>query len=278
MPVLVTGATGFVGRALVRRLAAGTGQVRAYVRRDDGELRALGAYVAIGSATDEGRLEAAMEQVHTVAHLVGGSRPPRGVSYDRLNRETVEVAVAAARNAGVTRLLYLSLPGADPSSPNEYLAAKGKAEHIVRESGLEHAILRCAEILGAGGGIWGAYERLRRAPVAVVPGRGDQRLNPVALDDVVEALARADDRDAEVRATWELGGPDVVTFDELVDLLVGPKRKVHLARLPGVPSALSALHAAGVVVDPSEVVAQLGLTLTPLSEAIARGRAAAPQR
>lgn len=278
MPVLVTGAAGFVGRGLVRRLATGTGQVRAFVRADDAEIRSLGAYVAIGDVLDEGRLEAAMEQVHTVVHLVGGPRPPRGVSYDRLNRETTETTVRAAGNAGVTRFLYLSSLGADPASPNEYLAAKGKAEEIVRASGLQHVILRCTEIIGPGGGIWAAYERLRRAPVAVVPGRGDQRLNPVALDDVVEALARADERGSEVRATWELGGRDTVTFDDLVDLLVGPKRKVHLARLPGMPRALSSLYAAGGVADPAEAVVQLRLALTPLREVVALGRAAAGDR
>lgn len=169
----------------------------------------------------------------------------------------------------MTRFLYLSFPGADPKSPNEYLAAKGAAEEIVRESGMQHAIFRSPQILGPGGRLWRALERFRRSPLVPVPGPGSQRLNPVAVADVVEALVRADARDTEVRGTWDLGGPDVVTFDELVDLALGPKRKIHSGRLPGLPRTLIEVYGSDAVADPSEAVAQFGLTLTPLRRALA---------
>lgn len=273
MPVLVTGATGFIGRALVPRLVAEGGQVRAYVRRDAPDLRALGCKVAVGEADDEGRLESALEQVHTLVHLVGSLLPERGVTYDWLNRETTEVAVRAARNAGVRRVVCLSFPGADPSSPNDYLAAKGRAEQAVRESGLEHVIFRCSPVVGPGDLLARYLGRFRRAPLVPVPGSGRQRLNPVAVGDVGEALARADARGTELRDTWDLGGPDVVTFDELVDLAIGRKRKVHLRRPPGLSAVLAEVYGGDAMADPARAVARFGLALMPLREAL---RAAAP--
>src|SRR2546426_689845 len=112
MPVLVTGATGCVGRTLVPALVDAGGQVRVYVRRDVPEYRALGVKVAIGDADHEGRLESALEQVHTIVHLVGGPMPERGVSVEWLNLETATVALRAARNAEVRRFLFLSPIGA----------------------------------------------------------------------------------------------------------------------------------------------------------------------
>ncbi|MFY9588508.1 MAG: NAD(P)H-binding protein, partial [Actinomycetota bacterium] len=72
MPVLVTGATGVVGRVLIPKLVASGGQVRVYVRRDVPEYRSMGVHVAVGEADHEGRLESALEQVHTLVHLIGG--------------------------------------------------------------------------------------------------------------------------------------------------------------------------------------------------------------
>src|SRR5207245_8883525 len=99
-----------VGRAVVPRLVELGGQVRAFVRRDDEALRRLGVHVAVGEADDEGRLESALEQVHTLVHLIGGALPARGVTYDWLNRRTTEVALRAATNDGVRRFVTLSGP------------------------------------------------------------------------------------------------------------------------------------------------------------------------
>jgi uncharacterized protein YbjT (DUF2867 family) len=175
MPVLITGATGQVGRALARRLLDDGAQVRAYVRRDDAELRAAGAHVAIGEPCDVPKLESALTQVHTLAHLIGGAKPERGTSVDFLNRESVECAVIAARSAGTKRILFLSAIGADPGARNAYLAAKGKAEELIVASGCEYGIFRCAPIP-----------------------RG------IALDRVVDALLRADERDEFVSGVWTL--------------------------------------------------------------------------
>ena len=261
MPVLVTGATGLVGRALVRRLVQEGGQVRAYVRRDDRELRALGAHVAIGAADDVPRLEAALTRAHTIVHLIGGAWPERGVSYDVLNRETVECAVIAAVAADVRRFLFLSFPGADPASLNEFLAAKGKAEQIIISSRMEHAIFRCAPVLE---GFQNTLKRLRRGRGVSVPGDGAQRFNPIALDDVVHALVAADARERPARGVWNLGGPADLSIDELVARLV-PGARISHKRGSRMPVPMAEVYSHLQPTDPTKAAKDFGLSLTPVS-------------
>ncbi|MGH7540807.1 MAG: SDR family oxidoreductase [Gemmatimonadota bacterium] len=251
MPVLVTGATGCVGRALIPKLVEYGGQVRVYVRRDVPEYRGLGVHVAIGEADHEGRLESALEQVHTLVHLTGGIDLDPGISLDWLNLTSTEVAIRAAENAEVRRILFLSHVGADPSSDHPYLAAKGAAEAAVRGSRLEHAVFRCTPI-------WGPGSVLSRF---IEKGATTQaRMNPLAVGDVVAALVAADTRDAELRDVWELGGPEQMSLQELAER-AGAKRRALPPR--GLPK-VGALYLRDRIADPSEAVRQFGLTLTPV--------------
>jgi NADH dehydrogenase len=256
MPVLVTGATGLVGRALVRELLAEGAQVRAYVRREDAALRAAGAHIAVGAADDVPKLESALTRAHTIVHLIGGVWPEPGMTYDLLNRDSTEAAVIAAHAADVKRFIFLSFVGADPASPNEFLAAKGRAEEHIISSSFEHAIVRLAPIAE---GLGPTFERLSRGRGAGVPGRGSQRVNAVALSDVVAAIIAADAREAEVRGIWELGGPDVVTMDEAAARALPGARRVRATR--AAPKALLQLYGSDMVADPSAAVAQFGLAL-----------------
>src|SRR5438105_13156127 len=139
MPVLVTGATGLVGRALVAQLLSEGAPVRAYVRRDDAALRAAGTHLAIGAMDDVPRLESALTRAHTIVHLIGGVWPEPGTTYDLLNRDSTEAAVIAAHAADVKRLIFLSFVGADPASPNVVLAPKGRAGRHITSSSLDAA-------------------------------------------------------------------------------------------------------------------------------------------
>ena len=257
MPVLVTGATGLVGRALVAQLLAEGAQVRAYVRRDDAALRAGGAHLAIGAADDVPRLESALTRAHTIVHLIGGVWPEEGTSYDLLNRDSTEAAVIAAHAADVKRFIFLSFVGADPESPNEFLAAKGRAEAHITASSLEHAILRCAPIAE---GLGPTLQRLGRGRGAGVPGKGTQRVNPLSLADVVAAIVAADAREASVNGTWELGGLETMTMQEAAARALPGARVVRPVR--SAPKPLVQLYGSDMVADPTGAVAQLGLSLT----------------
>lgn len=256
MPVLVTGATGLVGRALVQRLLDEGAQVRAYVRRDDASLRAAGAHLAIGAADDVPKLESALTRAHTIVHLIGGSWPEAGSTYDLLNRDPTEAAVIAAHAAGARRFVLLSLIGADPASPNELLASKGRAEQHVTSTGLgfEAVIFRCAPIWESLGPL---IERLGRGRGAGIPGRGDQRLNPISLSDVVSAIVAADSREAEIRGVWDLGGPEALTMNDVAARVLPGARHV---RARG-PRELLEVYGRDMVADPARAIEQFGLAL-----------------
>ena len=231
MAILVTGAAGLVGRAAVAALLRQEVEhVRAVVR-DPGQvggLRRLGAKVALLDATDPDGLAAAMAGVFTACSLTGSLWPRPGEDPYAAVVDPARVFLAAARSAGVRRVVVCSPAAvgtpADPANP--HLAAKAEVERMVAASGLEHAILRCTHVLGPGSRLVELFAR-DRAPVPV-PGDGRQRVAPVWVGDVAEAIAAADDA-VELSATWSLAGPTRLTFDELVDAVHGgPVAKRHL--------------------------------------------------
>lgn len=244
-----------VGRALATRLLAEGGQVRAFVRADDAELRAAGVHIAIGAMCDVPKLESALTQVHTIVHLIGGLFPPRGVTYDDLVRESVECAVISARAAEVRRFVYLSTPGADPASTNGFLRARGAAEEHITAAGFEHAILRCPPIIE---GVARWVQHYRRGPLITLPGTGEQRIAAIGLDAVLDALVAADSRDAELRGTWDLGG-EPLAMKELVTRAGVSGRVVFARGLTGGRPEANDYLGSDIVVDPEPARAALGL-------------------
>jgi uncharacterized protein YbjT (DUF2867 family) len=231
VPVVVTGAGGRIGRVVVPMVAE-RGEVRAVVRRRAGSegARSPNVKVAVCDLADTHTLATVMVGAHTVVHLAGGLDLPDEGAHEEANAGTVGDALEAAEEAEVTRFLLLSYPGASPDTANPFLRAKGRAEEAVRASGLEHVIIRSTHVYGPGQR-W--LEEVRaaatRPAVAVVFGPGTQRLAPVFVEDVARTLMAADDRANPVDGTFGLQGPDVVTADELTDLVARRRRrKVHL--------------------------------------------------
>ena len=281
MAILVTGAAGLVGRAAVAALLRQEVEhVRAVVR-DPGQvagLRRLGAKVALLDATDPDGLAAAMAGVFTACSLTGSLWPRPGEEPYAAVVDPARVFLAAARSAGVRRVVVCS-PAAvgTPAAPaNPHLAAKAEVERMVAASGLEHAVLRCAHVLGPGSRL---LELLGDPAPVPVPGDGRQRVAPVWVGDVAAAIAAADDA-VELRATWALAGPSEVAFDELVDAVHGgPVAKRHLDGAAdggegpadpraGLTPAQAGVLAADSVPDPA-LRRPPGLAPTPLAEALA---------
>jgi uncharacterized protein YbjT (DUF2867 family) len=281
--ILVTGAGGLVGRSAVAALLRqGVEHVRAVVRdpAQVGELRRLGAKVALLDATDPDGLRAAMEGVFTACSLTGGLWTRPGEDPYAAVVDPARVLLAAAAAAGVRRVVVCS-PAAVGSpaavEANPHLAAKAEVERMIAATGLEHAILRCCHVLGPGGRLVELLAAAGAAPVPV-PGDGRQLAAPVWVGDVAAAVAAADDA-VELAATWAVAGPDEVSFDALVDAVNGgPVAKIHLdgagttggeggaARLT---SAELGVLAADSLPDPG-LPAPPGLVPTPLAEALAR--------
>jgi uncharacterized protein YbjT (DUF2867 family) len=298
--ILVTGAGGLVGRAAVTALLRqGVEHVRAVVRdpAQAGELRRLGAKVAVMDAADPDGLAAVMTGVFTACSLTGSlwSRP--GEDPYAAVVDPAEVFLAAARSAGARRVVVCTPAALGTTAPdgNRHLAAKAEVERLVAGSGLEHAILRCTHVLGPGsrllgllagrepspgagsggapGTAAGSPDGSARAPVPV-PGDGRQPVAPVWVGDVAAAIAAADDA-VELAATWSLAGPDELPLDALVDTLHGrPAAKRHLDGDPPDPRAGLTPDQVGVLAaaslpDPS-LDRPPGVQPTPLAEALAR--------
>jgi NADH dehydrogenase len=291
--VLVTGGTGFVGPHVVHALRAKETPVRALVRDPARATRlaAWGVELVTGDVTDPATLRAACEGVDAVVHLVAIIKG-RPADFERVMSEGTRNVVAAAQEAGVRRFVLASALGLDERSKDAvpYFAAKWEMERAVRESGLEHVIVRPSFVFGRDGGVLPTFVRLARfAPVTPIIGGGRQRLQPIWIEDLAEYYARAIDEQAAANRTFELGGPDAVSWNEFWERLkrvLGVRRpSVHVPfgamrlqatvteRLPGAPvtrDQLTMLELGdNVVTDPS-AVETFQLPLVPLDEQLKR--------
>jgi uncharacterized protein YbjT (DUF2867 family) len=224
---MVTGASGVLGHAIVMALAE-RDEVRATVRRPEaGEsLRALGAKVAVLPVEEPDELIEILPRVHTLVHLVGGVNQPSDDAILAANHGSALAAVAAAKEAGTRRLILLSVPGASVAHQHPFLRAKGLAEEVVVQSGLEHAVLRSSHAYGLGG-LW-FTATVMGADHGFVIGDGTQRCAPVLASDVAKVVAAIDDRRDPVGGTWSLGGPLELTADEVFAVEAEGEEPAHL--------------------------------------------------
>jgi NADH dehydrogenase len=291
--VLVTGGTGFVGPHVILALRARELPVRALVRKPAraSRLAAWGVELATGDVTDPASVRAACEGVETVVHLVAIIRG-RPESFERVMKEGTRNVVAAAQDAGVERFVLASALGLDERSKDAvpYFAAKWEMERAVNESGLEHVIFRPSFVFGRDGGVLPTFVRLARyAPATPIIGPGTQRLQPIWVEDLAEYYALAVDEPAAANRTFELGGPDAVSWNEFWERLkrvLGVRRpSVHVPfglmraqaavteRLPGAPvtrDQLTMLQLGDNVVTDGSAVETFGLPLVPLDEQLRR--------
>jgi uncharacterized protein YbjT (DUF2867 family) len=289
MTVMVTGASGLLGHAIVRALVE-RDEVRATVRRPEaGEpLRALGAKVAVRPVEEPEELIEILPRVHTIVHLVGGVNQPSDEEILVANHGSTIAAVAAAKEAGVRRLILLSVPGASVDHPHPLLRAKGLAEEVVVHSGLEHAVLRCAHAYGLGG-LW-FTATVVAAEHGFVVGDGRQMLAPVLADDVGAGVAAIDDRHDRVEGVWSITGPDELSADEVFATIgedgepehlepgAAAERLSRLLEIPVSPRATELFAASSVAdtatdaaaADPAatDAAAAFGVTVTPFEEGL----------
>jgi len=294
--VLVTGPTGFIGPHVVHALRAREIPVRALVRdrKRAGRLAAWGADLVVGDVTDADSLRAATAGVEDVIHLVAIIKGGRA-DFERVMSQGTRDLVAAARAAGVRRFVLASALGLNEQTKDAvpYYAAKWEMERAVKESGLDHVILRPSFVFGKDGGVLPTFIKLARfAPVTPIVGPGTQRLQPIWVEDLAEYYAGALQRPEAAGRTFEIGGPDAATWNEFWDRLkrvLGSRRpSLHVPfgvmrlqaalteRLPGSPvtrDQLKMLQLGDNVVTTTDAVDAFQLPLVPLDEQLRRAAA-----
>lgn len=219
MIVAVTGATGFVGRHLVALFRRRGYHVRA-LARDPRRARlpeVQGAELVAGSLADEGALRALVAGADAIVHVVGIIVETRGATFESIHVGGTGRVLDAAQAAGVRRFVHMSAIGARPDpGATPYHRTKWQAEELVRGSGLSTAILRPSIINGPESEPIRVLARIHRwSPVVPVFGDGRFPMQPVWIEDVALAFALAVER-AELRGTFELGGPALLTYEEFV--------------------------------------------------------------
>ena len=249
--ILVTGGTGFVGPRVVHALRARELPVRCLVRARGGEqahhLEAWGCELVEGDMTDVASLRRAVEGAGAVVHLVA-IRQGKPEEFERIMVQGTRDLVAAARDAGARRIVLMSALGTSEETKDlvPYYGAKWEQEQIVQGSGLEHVTLRPSFVFAREGGILGTFRKLARlAPVTPIIGPGTQRIQPIWVDDVAAYFARAVDLEAATNRTFELGGPDAVTWNEFWERL---KRALGVRR-PSVHMPMALMRANALVTE-----------------------------
>ncbi|MGN6372428.1 MAG: SDR family oxidoreductase [Solirubrobacteraceae bacterium] len=222
--LLLTGATGLVGSALLRRLLDDGQPVRCLVRdpRRLGPLR-VRVQIALGDLSDPRSFRNAMRGVQTVVHLATVTRDqPRG-SIEELTAMATWRMVKAAERAGVERFLFLSALGASRHHPARLMRAKAVAEQAVREASLQSVVVAPSFVYAPGDRWLRLLERLSRLPVIPLPGSGHARCQPIWAEDVADCLMAALSRsaadggpDVGVSRRYELAGPETLTYDDAI--------------------------------------------------------------
>jgi NADH dehydrogenase len=274
--VFVTGATGFVGKSVVRTLLA-KGYTPVCLVRSPSKLRKLFSDVdpsrlvaVVGDLSDRKALQQAADLSQAAIHLVGIiiARPLRGQTFTRVHVSGTKNVLAAVTSAGINRYVHMSALGSRPGAHAKYHQTKWEAEELVRASGLNWTIFRPSVVHGPDGEFMQLMKRFMCGlipPIIPYFGSGDAKIQPVSVKDVAHCFVSAIETaaDSHHQQVYSLGGPRAYSWREFYNtcrtLMPGAKRWKPMVSLPTGIAKFNAIASAPVMGFAETLAPSLGL-------------------
>ncbi|MDB5085093.1 MAG: Nucleoside-diphosphate sugar epimerase [Bacilli bacterium] len=294
MRVFLTGASGFVGSSVLTHLIRSHHEVTCLIR--PGSEKKLPVFpsdrvnLVYGNLTKQEDWQTQLTGCGAVIHLVGIIRdqPKSGISFETIHVEGTRNMLAAATSAGVNRFIHMSALGARAGAPSRYHDTKGRADDLVKASGLDWTLFKPSIIFGPKDEFVNMLAGLiQKAPFAPVPGNGLYKLQPVGLQNIADGFVRSLTNDSTIHQVYEVGGPRAYTYNRMLDIIgeaIGKKkvRKLHIPiplmkpvakigeQFPSFPltTAQLLMLLEGSTCDPSDFYRTLDLDPVPFSEGI----------
>jgi uncharacterized protein YbjT (DUF2867 family) len=287
--ILITGATGFIGRRLTQRLLDDGFSVRCMVRRTTTAMPD-GAEIVHGDMLEPATLVKALAGIDSAYYLVHSMAGGRA-GFERRDRDAAENFVAAANSAHVRRVIYLGGLGETGDDLSEHLKSRLEVAEILKSGTFATTFLRAAVIIGAGGASFEMVRALvKHLPVMITPRWVTTRCQPIAVDDVIGYLAGCLTDERTSGRTFDIGGPEVLTYREMMERLARIEgRRLYILPVPVLTPKLSSYWVGFITpVSPSvsmplieglknEVICRdtavrdiIPLRLTPYDEAVRR--------
>jgi len=220
MNILIAGGTGFVGSSLTRRFIADGHRVTLLVRPES-EHKIEPVENLSTTKTDFQNSDISIPaDLDAVVNCIGIIRefPSKGITFEKIHFEIVKYLIELAKKNGIGRFLQVSALGTGPDATTKYFKTKYRAEQLLRDSGLGVTIFRPSIIYGPGDEFINMLAgMLRKFPVMPVIGKGKYRLQPVYVDDLSEIIVRTVGDDYAFDESFEIGGPEVLTYLEIID-------------------------------------------------------------
>jgi uncharacterized protein YbjT (DUF2867 family) len=235
--ILVTGATGFIGRRLVPALVEQGHEVRAMTRRPE-EYDGPGDPVG-GDVHDADSLQEPLTGVEIAYYLVHSLDDP---DFERKDAEAARAFAKAAADQGVRQIVYMGGLGEEGSDMSAHLRSRREVEKLLGETGVPVTVLRAAIVVGHGGISWELTRQLvKNLPAMVVPKWASTRTQPIAIDDVVRYLVGVAGREEALGKVFEIGGPDQLTYVDMLRVAaeIQTGRKALIVQVPVLTPRLS---------------------------------------